>query len=184
MDWWFPWARATRVAWPWPAESGSWPWHPSVSTGLILCVTPGTSTLRHYREHGHGNPLPPARDRIMSIRRGGEPLPRPPRPSAHHHSALPFMARHRAGLRLPELLHVPPGREPVARKHRRSSWKDLRCHYCDAGWWPASEERRLFNLAKVATTRHRYQGSAMPAPWPSPCPVARGKDSTCMSNFG
>lgn len=27
---------------------------------------------------------------------------------------LLFMARHRAGLRLPELLHVPPGREPAA----------------------------------------------------------------------
>jgi hypothetical protein len=85
---------------------------------------------------------------------------------------LSYYTCHQAGSRL-------------RRKHRRSTWKDLRCHYCDAGWWPASEERPLFNLAKVATMRHRYQGSAIPAPWPTPCPVARGKRmSPAMSNFG
>jgi RNA-directed DNA polymerase len=55
----------------------------------------------------------------------------------------------------------------LRRKHRRSAWKDLRRRYCDAGWWPASEERQLFNPAKVATTRYRYRGTAIPAPWPS-----------------
>jgi RNA-directed DNA polymerase len=56
----------------------------------------------------------------------------------------------------------------LRRKHRRSTWKDLRRRYCDAGWWPASEERPLFNPAKVATTRYRYRGTAIPNPWPSP----------------
>ena len=56
----------------------------------------------------------------------------------------------------------------LRRKHRRSAWKDLRRRYCDAGWWPASEERALFNPAKVATTRYRYRGAVIPTPWPSP----------------
>jgi len=55
----------------------------------------------------------------------------------------------------------------LRRKHRRSTWKDLRRRYCDAGWWPSSEERALFNPAKVATTRYRYRGTAIPTPWPS-----------------
>ncbi len=55
----------------------------------------------------------------------------------------------------------------LRRKHRRSTWKDLRRRYCDVGWWPASEERPLFNPAKVATTRYRYRGTAIPTPWPS-----------------
>jgi RNA-directed DNA polymerase len=55
----------------------------------------------------------------------------------------------------------------LRRKHRRSTWKDLRRRYCDAGWWPASEERALFNPAKVATTRYRYRGTAIPTPWPA-----------------
>jgi RNA-directed DNA polymerase len=55
----------------------------------------------------------------------------------------------------------------LRRKHRRSTWKDLRRRYCDAGWWPTSEERSLFNPAKVATTRYRYRGTAIPTPWPS-----------------
>ena len=53
----------------------------------------------------------------------------------------------------------------LRRKHRRSTWKDLRRRYCGAGWWPASEERPLFNPAKVATTRYRYRGTAIPNPW-------------------
>ena len=49
---------------------------PLVSTGLVPCyATLGMSTLRHHREHGHGNSPPPARDRIVSMRCGGEPLP-------------------------------------------------------------------------------------------------------------
>jgi RNA-directed DNA polymerase len=54
----------------------------------------------------------------------------------------------------------------LRRKHRRATWKDLRRRYCDVGWWPASEERPLFNPAKVATTRYRYRGAAIPTPWP------------------
>jgi RNA-directed DNA polymerase len=55
----------------------------------------------------------------------------------------------------------------IRRKHRRTTWKDLRQRYCAGGWWPASEERRLFNPAKVRTTRYRYRGSVIPSPWPS-----------------
>lgn len=46
----------------------------------------------------------------------------------------------------------------LRRKHRRSTWKDLRRRYYDAGWWSASEQRALFNRAKVATTRYRHRG--------------------------
>ena len=56
----------------------------------------------------------------------------------------------------------------LRRKHRRSTWKDLRRRYCDAGWWPALEERPLFNPAKVATMRYRYRGTVIPTPWPNP----------------
>jgi RNA-directed DNA polymerase len=54
----------------------------------------------------------------------------------------------------------------LRRKHRRSTWKDIRRRYCDVGWWPASAERPLFNPAKVATTRYRYRGAVIPTPWP------------------
>ncbi|MFF7234666.1 hypothetical protein [Streptomyces sioyaensis] len=54
----------------------------------------------------------------------------------------------------------------LRRKHRRSTWKDLRRRYCDVGWWPASEERPLFNPAKVTTTRYRYRGTVILTPWP------------------
>ncbi len=55
----------------------------------------------------------------------------------------------------------------LRRKHRRSSWKDLRRRYYKGGvWWPASEERSLFNPAKVGTTRYRYRGAKIPTPWP------------------
>ena len=55
----------------------------------------------------------------------------------------------------------------LRRKHRRSTWTDLRRRYCDVGWWPASDERPLFNPAKVTTTRYRYRGAVIPTPWPS-----------------
>jgi RNA-directed DNA polymerase len=56
----------------------------------------------------------------------------------------------------------------LRRKHRRSSWKDLRRRYYKGGvWWPASEERSLFNPAKVGTTRYRYRGTKIPTPWPA-----------------
>ncbi|MGW0633845.1 reverse transcriptase domain-containing protein [Streptomyces sp. NPDC002758] len=53
-------------------------------------------------------------------------------------------------------------------KHHRASWKDLRrlCYKGDT-WWPASEERTLFNPAKVGTTRYRYRGTVIPSPWPT-----------------
>jgi RNA-directed DNA polymerase len=55
----------------------------------------------------------------------------------------------------------------LRRKHPKSGWKDLRRRYCGDGWWPASEERSLFNPAKVSTTRYRYRGAVIPTPWPA-----------------
>jgi len=45
----------------------------------------------------------------------------------------------------------------LRRKHPRMNWKDLRRRFCGGRWWPASEERELFNPAKVGTTRYRYR---------------------------
>jgi RNA-directed DNA polymerase len=56
--------------------------------------------------------------------------------------------------------------EWLRRKHRRSTVKELRRRYCAGGWWPGTEERQLFNPAKVRTTRYRYRGAAIPTPWP------------------
>ena len=53
----------------------------------------------------------------------------------------------------------------LRRKHRRITWKELRRRFCGGGWWPASENRELFNPAKVRTTRYRYRGSVIPSPW-------------------
>jgi RNA-directed DNA polymerase len=56
----------------------------------------------------------------------------------------------------------------LRRKHHRSAWKDLRRRYYKGdAWWPTSEERQLFNPAKVGTTRYRYRGTVIPTPWPS-----------------
>jgi len=55
----------------------------------------------------------------------------------------------------------------LKRKHRRTSWKELRRRYCDGRWWPASNQRELFDPAKVGTTRYRYRGTAIPSPWPA-----------------
>jgi RNA-directed DNA polymerase len=55
----------------------------------------------------------------------------------------------------------------LRRKHRRISRKDLRRRYCAGGWWPAGDERALFDPAKVRTTRYRYRGTAIPTPWPA-----------------
>ena len=55
----------------------------------------------------------------------------------------------------------------LRRKHRRSGWKDLRRRYCGGGWWPAAEERSLFDPGKVSTTRYRYRGAVIPTPWPT-----------------
>ncbi len=53
----------------------------------------------------------------------------------------------------------------LRRKHRRSTWKDLRRQYCSGGWWPVIGETALFDPAKVGTTRYRYRGSIIPSPW-------------------
>jgi len=56
----------------------------------------------------------------------------------------------------------------IRRKHHRSAWKDLRrLYYRGQTWWPASPERPLFNPAAVGTTRYRYRGTVIPAPWPN-----------------
>ncbi|MFI6675255.1 group II intron reverse transcriptase/maturase [Kribbella sp. NPDC050470] len=54
----------------------------------------------------------------------------------------------------------------LRRKHRRITWKDLRRRYCDGKWWPASDDRALFNPASVRTMRYRYRGTVIPTPWP------------------
>lgn len=54
----------------------------------------------------------------------------------------------------------------MRRKHRKSTWKQLRRRYCGGGWWPASEQRELINLEKIGTTRYRYRGALIPSPWP------------------
>jgi RNA-directed DNA polymerase len=55
----------------------------------------------------------------------------------------------------------------IKRKHRGTSWKELRRRYCGGRWWPASSERELFDPAKVRTTRYRYRGTVIPSPWPA-----------------
>jgi RNA-directed DNA polymerase len=53
------------------------------------------------------------------------------------------------------------------RKHRRITVKAIRRRYCNGGWWPVTTETGLLNPAKVGTTRYRYRGAAIPAPWPA-----------------
>ena len=54
----------------------------------------------------------------------------------------------------------------IRRKHRRSTWKQLRHRYCGGRWWPQGQDRELFDPEKVSTTRYRYRGSIIPSPWP------------------
>jgi hypothetical protein len=54
----------------------------------------------------------------------------------------------------------------LRRKHRRITWKELRRRFRGGGWWPAGEDRELFNPVKVRTTRYRYRGATIPTPWP------------------
>jgi RNA-directed DNA polymerase len=56
----------------------------------------------------------------------------------------------------------------LRRKHRKTSWKNLRRQYCGGGWWPADGQVKLFDPGAVRTTRYRYRGAAIPTPWPSP----------------
>jgi RNA-directed DNA polymerase len=53
------------------------------------------------------------------------------------------------------------------RKHRRITWKTIQRRYCNSGWWPVTPEIALFNPAAMGTTRYRYRGTAIPAPWPA-----------------
>jgi RNA-directed DNA polymerase len=55
----------------------------------------------------------------------------------------------------------------LRRKHRRITWKELRRRYCGGRWWPASDDRALFNPATVRTARYRYRGTVIPTPWPA-----------------
>jgi RNA-directed DNA polymerase len=55
----------------------------------------------------------------------------------------------------------------LRRKHRKSTWNQLRRRYCGGGWWPASDERELIDLEKIGTTRYRYRGAVIPSPWPT-----------------
>ncbi|MFF7987565.1 group II intron reverse transcriptase/maturase [Streptomyces sp. NPDC007901] len=56
----------------------------------------------------------------------------------------------------------------LRRKHHRINRKDLRCRYCNGGWWPSGAEVSLFDPGKVRTTRYRYRGTAgIPSPWPT-----------------
>jgi len=54
----------------------------------------------------------------------------------------------------------------LRRKHRRSTWKELRRRYCGGGWWPAGQKAEMLDPEKVGTTRYRYRGTIIPAPWP------------------
>jgi RNA-directed DNA polymerase len=55
----------------------------------------------------------------------------------------------------------------LRRKHRRTSWKELRRRYCGGKWWPTTAQGGLFQPEKVRTTRYRYRGAAIPSPWPA-----------------
>jgi RNA-directed DNA polymerase len=50
------------------------------------------------------------------------------------------------------------------RKHRRTTWRQLRCRY---GRWPATESVELFDPAKVRTEWYVYRGARIPSPWPN-----------------
>lgn len=55
----------------------------------------------------------------------------------------------------------------IRRKHRRSTWRQLRASYCGGGWWPAGLNRQLFDPEQLSTTRYLYRGSLIPSPWPT-----------------
>ncbi len=55
----------------------------------------------------------------------------------------------------------------LRRRHRRTTWKELRRRYCDRRWWPRQGEVILFNPTDAGTTRYRYRGAQIPSPWPT-----------------
>jgi RNA-directed DNA polymerase len=50
------------------------------------------------------------------------------------------------------------------RKHRRTTWRQLRCRY---GRWPATGRVELFDPAKVRTEWYVYRGARIASPWPN-----------------
>jgi RNA-directed DNA polymerase len=50
------------------------------------------------------------------------------------------------------------------RKHRRTTWRQLRCRY---GRWPATGSVELLDPAKVRTEWYVYRGARIPSPWPN-----------------
>jgi len=50
------------------------------------------------------------------------------------------------------------------RKHRRTTWKQLRRRY---GIWPAHGAVELFDPARVSARRYYYRGTKIATPWPS-----------------
>lgn len=55
----------------------------------------------------------------------------------------------------------------LRRKHPKSTWKQIRRRYCNGGWWPATENRVLFDPGAVTTHWYRYRGNTIPALWPT-----------------
>ena len=55
----------------------------------------------------------------------------------------------------------------LRRKHPKTAWRKIRRRYYDGGGWPTTEEQKLFDPAKVSTTRYRYRGAVIPTPWPT-----------------
>ena len=55
----------------------------------------------------------------------------------------------------------------LRRKHRKSTWQQLRRQYCGGGWWPTTTDQALFNPETVTIRRYRYRGTKIPAPWPA-----------------
>ena len=54
----------------------------------------------------------------------------------------------------------------LRRKHRRTTWKELRRRYCGGRWWPCGHELRMFDPARVHTTRYPYRGVlGIRSPW-------------------
>ena len=100
-----------------------------------------------------------------------QPLPDPAAPAEPDAAGLVRLLparRVQRHLQLPERLHLAPGLRMVAPQTPPDApWKELRRRYCGGGWWPGTNERQLFDPAKVRTTRYRYRGAVIPSPWPA-----------------
>ncbi|WP_370651613.1 group II intron maturase-specific domain-containing protein, partial [Frankia sp. Cj3] len=55
----------------------------------------------------------------------------------------------------------------IGRKHRRTTWRQLRRRYSRGDGWPAEGEVALFDPGKVSIERYRYRGRRIPTPWQS-----------------